>query len=535
MVRSLNAVPLCAAALCVACAPARAPDLAPDAAQAASDAAPRQTPDAAAEIDTGLADAGTLDSQPADAGPPDAAPPIEPVYQTVQAAVARGDGKLFFFRGDAYIRYDIAANSADASYPRSIDRYWSGLWADDIDAAFAHDGSIYFFRGHEYLRYDIAADAAAPGFPKPIAGDWPGLWPDGIDAAAATGDGTALFFRDGAFVRFDLSTRAIDPRDPSRIRDAFPGVDGRRVDAATSPAPDLLHLFFGRDSVRFDLRTGVLSHRAIGCWWPGLWDRDDGTGHPGARLPPDVAAQIVDDPTPEEIAARIARVLASVADSETDVTDQSPRYVASIEAHLGIAGCRLLRRDDGGYRFRCATDTQAPLPLDIEPFTVDSIDWARAAYHVVQTSQGDFVADKKTPITVLASDDGLFRVVSVRGNPATGGIFAGSNIRLRLRAGGAEHDVSFFHLDSQVPAYVIDAAATGTPLPVGTVVGFIGYTGNLGIGAPPASDRPFEAGDRLPTAHSHIWFVGDQQSHATLAPWARKAIDFSGRYPNGGG
>ena len=37
------------------------------------------------------------------------------------------------------------------------------------------NGKAYFFRGNEYIRYDMAKDSADPGYPLPIVGMWPGL------------------------------------------------------------------------------------------------------------------------------------------------------------------------------------------------------------------------------------------------------------------------------------------------------------------------------------------------------------------------
>ena len=42
----------------------------------------------------------------------------------------------------------------------------------------------YFFSGDSYVRYDVAADAVDAGYPKPISGNWTGLWADGIDAVS---------------------------------------------------------------------------------------------------------------------------------------------------------------------------------------------------------------------------------------------------------------------------------------------------------------------------------------------------------------
>ncbi len=100
--------------------------------------------------------------------------------EDLYAAVDLGTGKLYFFRGAEYIRYDVASNRVDAGYPRPIAGNWSGLaeagFADGVDAAVRWPtGKAYFFRGEYYLRYDIATDRVDDGYPLPIAGFWPGL------------------------------------------------------------------------------------------------------------------------------------------------------------------------------------------------------------------------------------------------------------------------------------------------------------------------------------------------------------------------
>ncbi|MEH6701592.1 hemopexin repeat-containing protein [Parasphingorhabdus sp.] len=116
----------------------------------------------------------------------------------IDAAVNGGGGKVFFFRSGQFMRYDIAADRVDPGYPQPVDnRTWPGLQAlGRIESAVnAGNGKIYFFSGNRYLRYDVAANRADPGYPQLInAQTWPGVWPNNI-TMAASGPGKLLLFR----------------------------------------------------------------------------------------------------------------------------------------------------------------------------------------------------------------------------------------------------------------------------------------------------------------------------------------------------
>ncbi|MBR1217225.1 hypothetical protein JQ557_04430 [Bradyrhizobium sp. U87765 SZCCT0131] len=130
----------------------------------------------------------------------------------INAAVDWGNGKAYFFSGREYLRFDIAADKADGGYPRPIAGNWNGFaatWSSGIDAAVKWSaGKVYFFRGSEYLRFDVTTEKVDEGFPRPIAGNWPGFphdWSSGIDAAVNWGDGTIYFFRGDRYVRYDVT------------------------------------------------------------------------------------------------------------------------------------------------------------------------------------------------------------------------------------------------------------------------------------------------------------------------------------------
>ncbi|MBP7341244.1 MAG: hemopexin repeat-containing protein [Smithellaceae bacterium] len=146
------------------------------------------------------------------------------------AVVNWGNGKAYFFRGNQYVRYDIAADRVDPGYPKPMnDRTWPGMtWADGIDAAVNWgNGKAYFFRGGQYLRYDIAADGVDPGYPKPINDrTWPGMtWTGGIDDVVLWSGKKAVFFKGDQFIQYDIIADRADPGYP-KIIDAqiWPGL-----------------------------------------------------------------------------------------------------------------------------------------------------------------------------------------------------------------------------------------------------------------------------------------------------------------------
>ena len=131
----------------------------------------------------------------------------------VDAALDWGRVKVYFFRGPNYLRYDVAAESVDDGYPKPIAGNWNGLdrggFDKGIDAVINWgNGKIFFFRGPNYLRYDISADRVDDGFPKPIAGNWNGLdragFDKGVRAPVNWGNGKVFFFRGPDYVRFDI-------------------------------------------------------------------------------------------------------------------------------------------------------------------------------------------------------------------------------------------------------------------------------------------------------------------------------------------
>jgi hypothetical protein len=130
-------------------------------------------------------------------------------------------GKAFFFKGSEYIGYDLQSDKADDAKP--IGGNWSGVWDGDIDAAVDWaNGKLYFFKGREYARYDIANDKADDGYPQFIEGNWDRLWSEGIDAAVNWGNGKAYFFRGDEYLSYDIVADTVDSGYPRKIASGWP-------------------------------------------------------------------------------------------------------------------------------------------------------------------------------------------------------------------------------------------------------------------------------------------------------------------------
>src|SRR5262245_197496 len=86
---------------------------------------------------------------------------------------------LFLLNADPLAR----AEGVDTGYPKSTAGQfsnWPASWTSFNAAINLGNGKVYFFRGAEYIRYDISTariDQAA----RPIAGNWSG-WPAAFTA-----------------------------------------------------------------------------------------------------------------------------------------------------------------------------------------------------------------------------------------------------------------------------------------------------------------------------------------------------------------
>lgn len=155
-------------------------------------------------------------------------------YRGFDAALLREDnGKIYFFRGSEYVRYTSVSAGVDLGYPKPIAGNWPGLNAEfntGIDAAFWREsnGKLYFFKGDRYVRFSNVSDGVDPGYPKPIVGNWPGLnaeFNQGIDAALMRKDNHKIyFFRGDQYIRYSDVGAGVDPGYPKPIAGNWKGL-----------------------------------------------------------------------------------------------------------------------------------------------------------------------------------------------------------------------------------------------------------------------------------------------------------------------
>ena len=159
-------------------------------------------------------------------------------FNPPDAAINLGNGKVYFFKGRDYVRWDIRTRTLDLLRV-PIAKEWNGFdkcklpngktFADGIDAALNWwNGKAYFFRGAHYIRYDLKKDRVdlSTGV-VPIAKEWNGFrearasggktFADGVDAAIDWGDGKAYFFRGDAYLRYDKIDESVDEGWPKKI------------------------------------------------------------------------------------------------------------------------------------------------------------------------------------------------------------------------------------------------------------------------------------------------------------------------------
>jgi len=147
----------------------------------------------------------------------------------IDSAILWPNGKIYFFSGSQYYRYDIANEAVDPGYPRPIQGNWNGLGGVSIQGAIVSNGKAYFFSEEQFYSYDIATDQMDPGYPLPTKLNWIGVLSGPqrdyrIDAAVMWPNGSVYLFQYGDYYRCNLSTKRVDPGYPLPIQGNWPGL-----------------------------------------------------------------------------------------------------------------------------------------------------------------------------------------------------------------------------------------------------------------------------------------------------------------------
>ena len=159
---------------------------------------------------------------------------------SINAALWSGTtNKIYFFKNSEYIRVDPNNGWAvEAGYPKPIAGNWPGFpaeFAAGVDAALwsGTTNKIYFFKGDQYLRVDPAAGwGVEAGYPKPIAGNWPGFpddFADGLDGALWSGTTNKIYFFERN--RFYNQYLRVDPAAGWGVEAGYPKPVGLGWDA----------------------------------------------------------------------------------------------------------------------------------------------------------------------------------------------------------------------------------------------------------------------------------------------------------------
>jgi hypothetical protein len=191
------------------------------------------------------------------------------LFDTVLRGQNSFEGKAWFFKDSQYLRYNVASDVVETA-PKPIVGNWGEMgwpkgWTTGIDAAVygagPSAGKIYFFRGDQYIRYELQSDIVEHG-PAPVVGNWTMLaeqWYDkgtlwGIDSVNRSDHGL------GTQTLFDFVT------DKCGMQPAF---WGRYLDLLTSAEKDFL---FERGCKILPIYRGATSQSVAGGRTAGQGD-----------------------------------------------------------------------------------------------------------------------------------------------------------------------------------------------------------------------------------------------------------------------
>ncbi|HEU4324042.1 MAG TPA: hemopexin repeat-containing protein, partial [Roseiflexaceae bacterium] len=197
------------------------------------------------------------------------------VFDTAVRGSAQYSDRIWFFRGDSYLRYFERPDGKDkieGLLPIASNwQGWPQSFSTGIDAALLGTGTfqdkIWFFKGSHYLRYDIRNDTVEFG-PKPIEGNWRGLTKEfnqGIDAAIhGVGNffGVCWMFKGNQYLRYNFHLDMIEygplPIQGNWGGDTWPATFADGVDFAfygTGANAEKIYFFRGDKYILYNLKT----------------------------------------------------------------------------------------------------------------------------------------------------------------------------------------------------------------------------------------------------------------------------------------
>jgi hypothetical protein len=189
------------------------------------------------------------------------------------AAFNWDNGRLYFFSGEIYSRYNWSNDRVDSGYPKATNtRTWPGLSFQSIDAAVNYgDNVAYFFSGDQFVKYNLRTDSQFSGYPRNTARDW-GLPFSQVDAAFSDRGSYLYFFHGSQYSLYNTSTQQIEQGYPKPIASLNLPQGFSRIEAAVY-ANNKAYLFSGSNYLRVslpNLRVDSGYPLAIAQHWPGL-------------------------------------------------------------------------------------------------------------------------------------------------------------------------------------------------------------------------------------------------------------------------
>ena len=217
------------------------------------------------------------------------AAPLAIAQTYVTAAINWPGNKVQFFLSDGtYVRYDTAADRADDGYPKPVDdTSWPGLGFSGRNIIGAFTGlngkAYFFFTDGTYSRYDIAADHADAGYPKRVSDEnWPGIGIVGPSISGTlnwTDNKVQFFVNDGQYLRYDLVADKMDGGYPQKITNkTWPGLEkyATLITAAVNFQNGKAYFFLGDGRyLRYDIAADHMDPgypmQVTAENWPGLY------------------------------------------------------------------------------------------------------------------------------------------------------------------------------------------------------------------------------------------------------------------------